>query len=286
LIETLSQLERPNVQIRLSPSGDRAALTRGADDQIFLMDLTRGITTAFTTGPERFTSPVWTPRGDSLLYSSTLTGESVVRVFRKSTDGSSRREEVAAMPLAMLMDGSADGKYLITASLEHSRTVLRATSLMGEAKTFDLATLPRPIRGQHARLSPDTRWLAFAGPMAGDRFQLYVQPFRPGETAESLPRWQLSSAGAYSPRWSSDGRELFYIERGSGGGRVMSVAVSVNGATPGFAAPVPLFTLPSDDAHFEPAPGGTRFLVISRPDNAAAETLTMLVNWEPRNVND
>ena len=57
-------------------------------------------------------------------------------------------------------------------------------------------------------ISPDGRWIAYASPGAGVS-SVYVRPL------EGDGKWQVSPGlGAY-PRWSGDGRRLFYIEIGS-----------------------------------------------------------------------
>ena len=55
-----------------------------------------------------------------------------------------------------------------------------------------------------ARLSPDGRWLAYQSLESG-RSEVYVRPF---EGAGG--RWQVSTAGGEEPKWSPDGRYLFY----------------------------------------------------------------------------
>jgi dipeptidyl aminopeptidase/acylaminoacyl peptidase len=58
------------------------------------------------------------------------------------------------------------------------------------------------IQGQ---FSPDGQWIAYASDEAG-RYDVYVRPF-PGPTG----RIAVSTAGGTAPRWSRDGRELFYV---------------------------------------------------------------------------
>ena len=55
-------------------------------------------------------------------------------------------------------------------------------------------------------LSPDGRWLAYQSNESGG-FEIYVRPFP--ETGSA--KWQVSTAGGNEPKWSSTGRELFYI---------------------------------------------------------------------------
>jgi Tol biopolymer transport system component len=56
-------------------------------------------------------------------------------------------------------------------------------------------------------VSPDGRWIAYASLESG-RVEVYVRPFPTG-----AGRLQISTEGGTEPRWSPDGRRLFYRSR-------------------------------------------------------------------------
>ena len=58
--------------------------------------------------------------------------------------------------------------------------------------------------GYGGAISPDGKWLAYESRESG-RSEVYVRqlPSGPG-------KWQISSQGGIQPRWSGDGRELFF----------------------------------------------------------------------------
>jgi Tol biopolymer transport system component len=64
--------------------------------------------------------------------------------------------------------------------------------------------LSTPFAESDAAFSPDGRWLAYGSNESG-RSEVYVRPFPPGGG-----KWQVSDNGGGYPRWSRDGRELFY----------------------------------------------------------------------------
>ena len=74
---------------RLSPQGDRVAITidSGMND-IWSLDLARGVSTRLTFGPTGNTFPVWSPDGKWIAYSS----------LRASGSGIYRRPPTAAAP--------------------------------------------------------------------------------------------------------------------------------------------------------------------------------------------
>ena len=52
--------------------------------------------------------------------------------------------------------------------------------------------------------SPDGRWVAYSSNESGT-YEIYVRPF-----PAAGGRWQVSDGGGRFPRWSGDGKELFY----------------------------------------------------------------------------
>jgi Tol biopolymer transport system component len=70
-------------------------------------------------------------------------------------------------------------------------------------------------------MSPDGKWIAYMSDESGER-EIYVRPF-PGPGG----KWQVSSANGRYPRWSSDGKRLFFIAPGS---KIVQASVSVDGS--------------------------------------------------------
>jgi serine/threonine-protein kinase len=86
----------------------------------------------------------------------------------------------------------------------------------GEPQAF----VRTPANESQAAFSPDGRWIAYQS-NAGGPMEVYIQPFPgPGE------KRQVSIGGGASPRWSRNGRELFYM---SPDGQLMAVPMSGQG---------------------------------------------------------
>src|SRR5204863_116238 len=64
--------------------------------------------------------------------------------------------------------------------------------------------LRTPFNETMAVIAPDGRWLAYQSNESG-RYEVYVQPFPGG--GRPIP---ISTGGGVFPRWSSDGRELYF----------------------------------------------------------------------------
>ena len=106
---------------------------------------------------------------------------------------------------------------------------------MGSASHSRQTRRPKPqpylkteFNESQGQFSPDGRFIAYRSDASG-RDEIYVQPF---PTASS-GKWTVSTGGGIAPRWSGDGKELFYISADS---KMMAVEVSTN---PVFKAGIP-----------------------------------------------
>ncbi|MBY0504191.1 MAG: hypothetical protein K2X03_09785 [Bryobacteraceae bacterium] len=132
--------------------------------------------------------------------------------------------------------------------------------------------LQTPGAEDDAAFSPDGRWVAYRSEESG-RPEIYVQGF-----PERRGEWLVSSAGGRSPRWRSDGQELYWV-----GLDDTSMAASVQLQTDGVRVgrTEPLFRLPAPGlvAAFQPSCDG-RFLA-REPEGGQPPDRPMVViqNW-------
>lgn len=115
-----------------------------------------------------------------------------------------------------------------------------------------------PSNDRAAALSPDGRWLAYVSDVSG-RDEVYVGGF----PVRGVPV-QVSSAGGREPRWSPDGRELFY--RGAEGMVAVTLEVGTELRVGGWAV---LFddrpyVLPPQGTAYDVHPDGQRFAMVRR----------------------
>jgi len=68
--------------------------------------------------------------------------------------------------------------------------------------TIPIAVIPGS-RQLSSQISPDGRWVTYKSDETG-RFEIWAQPFPTG------PRTRVTRDGGSNPRWSPDGRELFF----------------------------------------------------------------------------
>jgi hypothetical protein len=118
-----------------------------------------------------------------------------------------------------------------------------------------------PFEERAPTFSPDGNWLAYSSDETG-RAEIYVTPY-PGPGR----RIAISTEGGRSPRWSFNGRELFYRN----GRQMMMVAVE---AGPTFRVGIPTVLFEGDylqetdvqGAHnYDVSRDGQRFLMVAPP---------------------
>ena len=87
-------------------------------------------------------------------------------------------------------------------------------------------------------------------------------------------RTLVSSGGGFQPRWSRDGRELFYVT----GNAIMGVDVQSDGSV---GAPAPRRPAASfiRFQSYDVSPDGKRFLMIKRDEGSVPRQLNVILNW-------
>ena len=150
-----------------------------------------------------------------------------------------------------------------------------ALPLEGDRKPIPVArTQSSEVQGT---VSPDGRWIAYASDESGT-YEIYVQSFPDASTDQKTP---VSTGGGLQPRWSKDGRELFYVRAD---GMLMAVAVKTRPTfepgtvTPLFKTKIPT-TLNPYRMDYLPASDGQRFLMKIPVEGTTPPSITVVVNW-------
>jgi Tol biopolymer transport system component len=261
---------------RLSPDGRLVANGISNDrngSDVWTFDVERGTLTRLSFGTQADANdfPIWTPDGRRVIYSGSKEGKH--GLYSVPADASAQPKQLfatesAAVPRSVTLDG----KTLIY-------------SEAGSDKRQRLMMLPIPVNGPtgqpqpvHAdaagaesdgQVSPDGRWIAYDSSESGGS-EIYVQPF-PGPGAKT----RISLEGGTTPRWSKDGRELFYWARVPVA-KLMAIDVVTS---PDFRAGTAreLFRQPSTTT-WDITSDRNRFLV-EISSRATGSTLAIVTNW-------
>jgi len=261
---------------RLSPDATRVVIDASDNPKggrsVWLVDVASGNRSRVTFGESDDWQPIWSRDGTRVQFGS----------YRNGTLDLYQRPASGATPDALLLasevqkdpsDWSNDGAtVLFTENTAERLGDVVAVNVQTGARTVIAAT---EAVEQRARFSPDDRWVAYVSTEAG-RAQVYVQPFPP-----TGAKWQITTDGGVEPKWSGDGKELFYLAPGRG---IAVVSVDTT-ATFTYGPPTVLVPLRSIGAAggaqlFDVTSDGRRFLV-REPAEAAdpAAPMHVILNW-------
>ena len=131
------------------------------------------------------------------------------------SDGSTPPQLLQKAPFGIWeAEVSGDGQWLIMRLDEEGfNSNLRVRRLSGDTAVKPL--LVEPAFTLCIALSRDSHWLAYTSNQSG-QYEVYVSSF-----PDMKSKRMVSSGGGGEPRWSRDGRELYFV----GGGKLMAVAV-------------------------------------------------------------
>jgi Tol biopolymer transport system component len=193
----------------LSPDGLRVAVTGMENNNldVWVHEVARPVKNRLTFEPASDMHAKWLPGGKEIVFSSQRAG--TFDIYAQAADGSGQARLLAATPAQELVsDCSPDGKYILyTVDDPKTNFDIRYLKRRPAGEAFDsLPFLHAQFNEQIPRLSPDGRLVAYVSDESG-RNEIYVRPFPEGEG-----KWQVSTSGGTQPRWSRDGKELFYVE--------------------------------------------------------------------------
>jgi len=259
--------------VMISPDGKRLVGDPGS--VITIVDLAQGATTRLTTGSSGGMNPAWSSDGRYVAYNGAH------GIYRQAVEGGTPPELLLeSHTLAVPKSWSPDGRYLIYAQVNPATgsADLFALQLEGGRKAIVLAN--SSANEDQGQFSPDGHWVAYTSNESG-LSEIYVIPFPPESNGS---RWMISRGGGVQPRWSRDGKKLYYI---SPDWSLMAVPVRTG---PIFQAGTPqsLFNTQMVDTgirtgpmSWDIAPDGKRFLIITDKSQETA-SVNVILNWRPR----
>jgi serine/threonine-protein kinase len=262
---------------RISPDGKKIAVTfgvvRGSDNDIWIYDIQQSSFSRLTFGKKMF-APAWSADSKTIYYANAVASEE--GIWEISADGGSegkllQRMTVPTYPVSV----SRDGKFLIlnTEGGPSDGDIPMIDLQKRSSSTMLLNTPPYESGGQ---ISPDGKYFLFFTNETGT-FEIFVRSF-----PELKGKWQISVNGGVSPKWSPDGKYIYFINPL---GKLMEAKVRTQ---PTFSAEQPrdIFDVtqmyfPNNPVYnYDIAPDGKRFIMVRNGKNNAKMTaFNYIMNW-------
>ena len=275
----------------LSPAEQRATVAlanqASGEGRVVVWDLTRGALTPFPAlGGAGLGAPVWSTDGRHLAFNAEEDGQWAV--FRQASDGSGAPERLLVDESFFTLapsEWSADGAMLLLTGVR--RDTSTDVGMVATDGTGDWVPLVATAADEALpTLSPDGRWMAYVSMDDAGRADVIVERF-----PELGGRQVVSVGGGFSPVWSKESSELFYIKGAPGRGEsLMRVSVEATDTRPPelrLGPPEALFTWQylstSNRAarSFDVTSDGQRFLAIGSPGGevSSAAEINVVLDW-------
>ncbi|HET9793341.1 MAG TPA: protein kinase, partial [Thermoanaerobaculia bacterium] len=249
----------------------------GTND-LWRLDLERGIESRLTYDPGSESTAVWLPDGRSVIYSSGSVVGLQKEIDQVNSAGTGDKHVLlqsngsSVYPDAV----SPDGKFLLYEQQTQKGSLdLFLLPLSGGGKP--VTYLATPFDEAHGQFSPDGRFISYTSSESG-REEIYVRLFPGGDE-----KWQVSTSGGDQSTWKADGTELYYLSPQQD---IMAVPVEKKGTGLSFGTPaklfpvrVPAWGVTLSRTGFQVSRDGTRFLVNQVTGGTDRSPITVALNW-------
>jgi Tol biopolymer transport system component len=270
------------VEPDLSPDGKRVAAEwddANGNKNLWILDFERDAISRFSFGaPAEDGQATWSPDGTHIAFTSNRNNAS--GIYQRLASGAGGEELLYSDSVdknLSLDDWSRDGRRLVFEVVDpKNKQDLWILPLDGSRKAVPY--LETPFAENHARISPDGRWLAYASEESG-RSEVYVQSFPvPGGG-----KFQVSAQGGDQATWRGDGKELYYLAPDS---KMMAVPVRTDAGFQ-YEAPRALFQTRAPAPFigglrnsYVVAAGGQKFLIYTLDESAGtSQPIVTVLNW-------
>jgi len=257
---------------------------QGLREDVWLYDVNRRTPRALASTASSEYSPVWSADGERVTFrvielGPTVSAPGTVKLVERTVESGAERLVTTLNSAAgeTFQAFTPDGRSALMFRVVDGNRDIVLHPLDGVAAPVSFAKTP--FNETQPSISPNGRWLAYVSDELGSR-HVYIQPFPAGG-----PRIHVTegTAGGVQPRWSRDGRELYYLASDR---RLVAVPVISSSDALRLAPATPLFKTTIEyeagvgtRADYDVTRDGQRFIVAEPRPQLEGAALTVLVNW-------
>lgn len=260
---------------RFSPDGKFIAydlLDNNGNRDVWIYNLALQQATRFSLGGIN-TDPIWSPDGKEIAHTRVINGNFEI-VARPANGATGEHVLVSGSNPMFARDWSPDGRFLVFDQYTSGYAAASIWTVAVAAGSKPSEYIPgESFSKSGARISPDGKWIIYESDESG-RAQIYLESF-----PERTGKWQVSTDGGMQPRWSGDGRRIYFQ---SPDDKVMAAEVVFGPSGPQVTKISEMFAVPpsliTGGNPLDVTRDGSRFVLNARrPDSG--DTWNVLLNW-------
>jgi len=261
---------------RLSPDEKSLAIEKTDPSTgrhtLWILDLLRGTTSRLIADPFGAHYPLWSPKGERIVFASNRLGGLSLFVMR--SDGSGQEPVLPGeKAFTYIADWSPDGQFLLYQLERTGNTDLWVMPLAADRQPK--AFLDSPALEVQGQFSPDGKWIAYTSDESGSP-EVYVRHF-----PDTGVKKQISTRGGAQGRWRHDGTELYYLTLD---GKLMAVDItaassSIEPGTPHLLFNTGVTGSPVARMNHYLVTRDQRFLVNRSAEDENSAPITVVLNW-------
>jgi|CXWL01.1.fsa_nt_gi serine/threonine-protein kinase len=244
-------------QLRFSPEGRSLAMQvvvperEGGNTDIYTLDLVSGTYTQLTFAGDN-DQPVWSPDGKRLLFDARVV-QGQEDLFIKPGDNSTPERRLTVLKGGELESAQWLGDTLLFVADGSGADVF---IMKADSGSVPIPILQTPANETEPRVSPDRTLIAFRSDETAGSGQIWLRDFPAPQG-----KWNLSRGVGSAPRWSPDGRFVYYWKGAQPLDSLFRVRID---RTPSMVVQAPELVLAMDVdniASWDLHPDGRRFIV-------------------------
>jgi serine/threonine-protein kinase len=266
---------KPYTAARISPDATRIALT--GENDVYIYDIARTTISPIAMETDQETSPVWSPDGLKIIYSSRK--DNVSTIYKRLADGTGTSIPIMESEHAAAPDSwSPDGKVLsYTQPNPGTSYDVGVVSLESETNLTPEFKIQTTAGEGATSISPDGKWIAYLSVESGEA-EVYVTSF-----PDFNGKWIISVGGGTEVSWAPNGEAIYY----RAANKMMKVPVSMSPTfepgTPELLWEREYYSSDLGIRTYGVHPDGDRFLMIEKADQLKvvddSDDVIVIENW-------